>query len=105
MNKLLSGNETETKLKLHIYLTLKRKMDTLPSFLFWRAFMLREKQKQAEIVKGRDTTVSAYQNPLTDGPVKIHLGRPNFQNILEEIADEEPYTHFVYGCGPPMITD
>lgn len=87
------------KLKLHIFLTMKTKVDTLASFLFWRAFKLYEQRKLEDVEGG-----SIYSNPLTDGPVQINFGRPDFEGLFNEIAVQEPYIHYVYGCAPDMIT-
>ncbi len=105
LDRILDGDEISSlkKLKLHVYLTLRRKVDTLASFLFWRAFTLFEMRKLGAN-KQLDRNTSIYKNPLTDGPVQINLGRPNFETLFNQIAAEEPTHHYVYGCAPDIIT-
>jgi hypothetical protein len=63
----MSDDGTHKKLKLHIYLTLKRKTDSLASFFFWRSFTMREVNKLSN--KEKKEKDSLYKNPLTNGPV------------------------------------
>ena len=51
LDKILDGSSIESlkKLKLHIFLTMKTKIDTLASFLFWRAFKLYEMRKLEQL--------------------------------------------------------
>jgi len=107
LNRILDGDEIGNlkKLKLHVYLTLKKKIDSLASFLFWRSFTqfeLRKLQKGNKDFVDRKTSI--YKNPLTDGPVQITLGRPNFDKLFTQISEEEPTHHYVYGCAPDIIT-
>lgn len=87
LDKILEGESIDSlkKLKLHIFLTMKKKIDTLASFLFWRSFKLYEARKLESTAKDIEGG-SIYVNPLTDGPVQITLGRPNFDKLFKEIA-------------------
>ena len=78
------------KLEFNIFLTLEKDLKTLPSFLFWRAFLLISLNKQ-EIRVRRSRLPSSFKinnskvstDYPTHSPIKIFFGRPDFKNILK----------------------
>lgn len=106
LDQIMGNDDVSSKLQLHVYLTCKKKVDTLPSFLFWRAFNLREKQKFKEFKrKSMRGTLNDDRDIITQSPINLNLGRPDFRKIFESIHKKTPTDHFVYGCAQANIID
>lgn len=104
LDQIMDNEDISDKFELHVYLTCKKKIDTLPSFLFWRAFNIREKQKLE--LYSKNTVITEMKDErdiITECPIHINLGRPNFKKLFEKIHAKNPTDHFVYGCAPPPI--
>lgn len=79
-------------LKFDIYITLEKNVKTLPSFLFWRAFLLiglskqicgRSKQLVMPSFKYDQTNTFIEKLNEEECPVKVMFGRPDFKAIFE----------------------
>ena len=80
------------KMRFHIYMTLKDRGHSLPSFLFLRALTLFNMKR--ELVNGKANTLS------------LNIGRPDFNKLLNNIIKEtEAEERYVYACGPKVMTD
>jgi predicted ferric reductase len=104
LDQIMDNEDVSMKLELHVYLTCKKKIDTLASFLFWRAFNIRENKKLQFYSK--NTSISEMKDErdiLTECPIHINLGRPSFKEIFSKIHKRHPTDHFVYGCAPVPI--
>jgi hypothetical protein len=78
-------------MKFHIYLTIKGKANSLPSFLFWRALFLFNRKKEGSKDVGESLI--------------INLGRPNFEKIINDVCvANDIKNHHVYACGPVAMT-
>jgi len=102
---LLSTDFINSFLNIRIYITLKKNSENVPSFLFWRAFLLICRnnihvkiEEEKEKADAEDNSISQcaeenkneYQRqeseklqtiPLDSSPVTIKFGRPNFTKI------------------------
>ena len=96
LNKIMSNDGLTDKVELHLYLT-STKCNTLPSFLFWRSFLLREQKKKAGLLHSVNT--------ITGSKTHLNLRRPNFEKIIAEIHAKEPGDFFCYACAPPVIVN
>lgn len=94
INKIMSNDQLFDKVVLHMHLT-GTKCNTLPSFLFWRAFLLLENMKRQQ---NRQT-----MNMIVGSSIQLKVGRPNFDNIIQTIHKNEPGDYFVYVCGADQI--
>lgn len=95
LDRIVSKDQVFDKMELHCFLT-STKCNTLPSFLFWRAFLLREQKK-----KTADFVQSA--NPIVGSSTHLEIGRPNFEQIIKDIHKNEPGDFYVYCCAPDII--
>lgn len=88
---VLQYPEMTRRMRLHIYITIRDNTNSLSSFLFWRAMTLYNRNKEG---KGK-----------TRSSLTIHLGRPNFDALINDICvTNDVVKHYVYACGPnPMI--
>ena len=88
------NNEYITKnLEFSIYITLQKNVKTLPSFLFWRAFLLIGRKGKRRIIK-RDRLNSnsniedngiISNEEVSNNKVNVKFGRPNFESIFKEM--------------------
>jgi len=79
-------------MRFHIYITVKPESNNLASFLFWRALTLLNYKRENSL--GKENTLM------------LKLGRPNFSKLLDEIINRsEAKKHWVYACGPKIMTD
>ena len=87
LNSACISNHVE----FNVFITLNKNDETLPSFLFWRAFTLLNLKREEE---------------HNSSSLKICLGRPNFQKLIDQICSDSscPKT-YVYACGPEAMTD
>ena len=83
--------EMTSRMKFHIYITIKEETNTLCSFLFWRAMTLLSMKNDREHGKGLSLCVN--------------LGRPKFDRLLGNMLmnTDEPNS-YVYACGPSVMT-
>ena len=44
-----------------------------------------------------------FVDPLTNLPVRINFGRPNFERLFENVLDENKNNQFVYACAPAKM--
>jgi hypothetical protein len=106
LDQIMDNEEISMKFELHIYLTCKKKIDTLPSFLFWRAFNIRENKKLE--LYSKNTVITEMKDErdiITECPIHLNIGRPDFKKIFAKIHDKSPTDHFVYGCAPAPIIE
>jgi hypothetical protein len=100
---LLSTSMFKSVLKFQIYITMKEKAETLPSFLFWRALMLNtvaklhyKSKNQSENNGGNNDREALNKSEENENPVKIQFGRPCFVKVLREIAKKEENVSFFH---------
>lgn len=96
LDRIMQKDALNDKVELHLYLT-STTCNTLPSFLFWRAFLLREQKKRAGF--GHSA------NPIVGSSVNLNVGRPNFERIIGDIHKRQPGDFFVYACAPDIIVN
>jgi hypothetical protein len=96
MDRILSEDAISDKIVLHLYLT-STKCNTLPSFLFWRAFLLREQKKKQGLLHS--------VNPIVGSNTTLNVGRPNFEKIIAEIHAKQAGDFFCYACAPMIIVN
>lgn len=94
LDRIMKNDHVFDKIQLHLYLT-STKCNTLASFLFWRAFMMREQKKKAGL--------SHSANPIVGSSISLNVGRPDFEKIIKGIHEREPGDFFVYACAPDII--
>ena len=87
LDRIMRKDVIFDKIQLHLYLT-STKCNTLPSFLFWRAFLLRERKRRSGFVKSA--------NPIVGSNIELNVGRPNFERILKDIHFSNPGNFYVY---------
>ena len=90
-----------SKLQILLFLTKRKELDSLESFLFWRGFLKMEKrQKMIEQIMGKE------QDLLFGLPIKVSYERPNLEKIMIETAHKSARlgNHYkevsVYSCAP-----
>ena len=96
IDKIMKSDMNTDKVELHLYLT-STKCNTLPSFLFWRAFLLREQKKKQGLAQS--------VNPIIGSNMHLNVGRPNFEKIIADIHKRQPGDFFVYACAPDIIVN
>lgn len=96
VDKILSQESISDKIQLHLYLT-STTCNTLPSFLFWRAFLLREQKKKQGLLHS--------VNPVVGSTTQLNVGRPNFETIIAGIHAKQPGDFFCYACAPMIIVN
>jgi hypothetical protein len=85
---------------------------SLPSFLFWRAFLLISLSKQ--IIKRRDSAVVPFlkydsdemfidKSEFEKSPIKVFFGRPNFDSLFLASAGEGVQKVHVYSTTSPGL--
>ena len=93
------------KLEFNIFITLQKDLKTLPSFLFWRAFLLISLSKRIkEAQDGASSTSLQYDenNMFIDksefhkSPLKVLFGRPDFDRLFKESIDTDVKTVHIY---------
>lgn len=94
IEKIMGADGLPDKVVLHLYLT-STKCNSLPSFLFWRAFLKREQLKKQGLLHSA--------NPILGSKMNLNVGRPNFEKIIAEIHKKDPGDFFCYCCAPPII--
>lgn len=72
LQTIILSKTLNKKIKVHLYLTLKKNAKTLPSFLFWRAIIQSQKLEK--------------KNVLTGGGFEVNLGRPNFGKLFDKVS-------------------
>ena len=95
LDRIMSNDKISNKVELHLYLT-STKCNTLSSFLFWRAFLLKQ-NKQSSLLQSR--------NPIVGSSIHINIGRPKFDRIIEDIHKKESGDFYVYVCAPDFIVN
>ena len=107
------NNEYITKnLEFSIYITLQKNVKTLPSFLFWRAFLLIGRKGKRRIIK-RDRLNSnsniedngiISNEEVSNNKVNVKFGRPNFESIFKEmkVMNQKLY---VYSTTSPALNN
>jgi NADPH oxidase 2 len=79
------------RIKFHIFITLKDESNSLASFLFWRALAFYNKKLS--------------KNEKMYSKININLGRPDFDQLIDKILHKNQYPeHYVYACGPRVLT-
>ena len=79
-------------INFHIYITVKPESNNIASFLFWRALNLYN--KKCEVEKHRKISLF------------INLGRPKFEKVIDKLCwKNDIRKHYVYACGPKVMTD
>lgn len=96
VDRIMGADGLSDKVELHLYLT-STKCNTLPSFLFWRSFLLREQKKKQGLLHSA--------NPIIGSKTHLNVGRPNFEKIIEDIHRREPGDFFCYACAPTIIVN
>jgi hypothetical protein len=96
LDRIMQKDSLSDKVELHLYLT-STNCESLPSFLFWRSFLLREQKKRAGF--GHSA------NPIVGSSVNLNVGRPNFEKIIGDIHKRQPGDFFVYACAPDIIVN
>ena len=89
-----------SKIVFHIYLTMKKKFSNFHSFLFWRSMMLLSVKNCDISLKRKKKKVS---DPFTNSPVIIKFGRPDFEQIFQEIHKSQNCNQNVYACAPQTL--
>jgi hypothetical protein len=83
-----------TKLEFNIFLTLDKNLKVLPSFLFWRAFLLislskqvcgRNKKNPLPTFKYDPTKTFIDKSEFDESPIKVLFGRPNFEMLFKSM--------------------
>lgn len=115
---LLSSDNIKTTLNIKIFITLKKDLETLPSFLFWRALLLTQRHniklylEKQDSLKANQNSQSVDMNPHIDNssndqsplqdlfqnkfPVSIKFGRPDFLKLFKHIASVKKPIYNVY---------
>ena len=93
LDRIMSNDRISDKIELHLYLT-STKCNTLSSFLFWRAFLLKQNLK---------SSLSQTKNPIVGSSIHINIGRPKFEHIINDIHHRESGDFYVYVCAPDFI--
>ena len=93
LDRIMSNDKISNKIELHLYLT-STKCNTLSSFLFWRAFLLQQNQK---------SSVNNSKDSIVGTSIRINIGRPNFDTIINEIHRRDAGNYYVYICAPETI--
>ena len=91
------------KLEFNIFLTLEKDLKTIPSFLFWRAFLLISYNKNLNIKRrGRMHSSLKYNGShqtsesSKNSPIQVYFGRPNFEQIFKNSIDRNTSKIHVY---------
>ncbi|CAI2386629.1 unnamed protein product [Moneuplotes crassus] len=96
IDRIMSSKKFSDKVHLHLYLT-STKCNSLPSFLFWRAFLKRQEMKTKHLLHSG--------NLIMGSNITLNVERPNFEKIIEEINVTDPGNFFCYVCASDMIVN
>ena len=112
---VLSSKWMIPTLEFNIYITLEKNLKTLPSFLFWRAFLLIGLSKKLWGIKNKlkSNLIFRYNNDrkyIEDNewellPIKISFGRPDFQSIFKSRIKPNQKEIYVYSTTSPSLND
>lgn len=85
IDSIMENTKFEKKISLYVFLT-GTNFNTLPSFLFWRAFLLRQEMVGQKLI---------------NSPTNIR--RPNFLELFSDISSADPGDYYVYVCAGDAI--
>ncbi|CAI2380621.1 unnamed protein product [Moneuplotes crassus] len=126
---LLSTDIVTSFFNIKIYITLKRNSETVPSFLFWRAFLLicknnidmnfeEDKENENEDNNSISCRLEELKGPRNNldsenlqtissdtSPISIKFGRPNFTKICKELIAKNELKYDVYACVPKVLAN
>ena len=132
---LMSTDFINSFLNIRIYITLQKDLETVPSFLFWRAFLLicknniqvkfeeggeggEEQNENVDIEengtpqpnedKSRKSNIESeklHTMNFETSPVSIKFGRPNFTTICKHLVNQDEGKYYVYACVPEVLAD
>ena len=90
---ILNSKSIIPSLEFTIFITLDKHLKSIPSFLFWRAFLLiglktkinesSTKQSNKVFMRFENESKLNESNDQEQLPIKISFGRPNFQAIFK----------------------
>jgi hypothetical protein len=110
-------------LQFYVYITLEKDCKKLPSFLFWRAFMLVQTQKEyckrhlknkkpeEEQPMPKVATPIEYLDDISpddlilNSPIKVLFGRPNFKELFKSFIEEDSNEFHVYSTTSPKVNN
>lgn len=102
------------KLEFNIFITLDKNLKTLPSFLFWRAFLLislskqictRNNRPRLPSIKYDKTDMFIHKDEFDHSPLKVLFGRPNFENIFKSVIRPNLKKVHIYSTTSPGVND
>ena len=112
---VLSSKWVIPELEFSIYITLEKNLKTLPSFLFWRAFLLIGLSKQIWGIKNESTPRLFYQDgndnknidkdEIKKLSLKIIFGRPRFRTLLKNWVKPNLKEMYVYSTTSPLLNE
>jgi len=104
IDRIMESDKFSTKIELHLHLT-SIKCQTLPSFIFWRAFLQRQMNKNKGLLASRNNIIGKTYSRFSQNimPTHLNIQRPNFQKIFEEINKKDPGNFYVYTCAADNI--
>ncbi|CAI2381024.1 unnamed protein product [Moneuplotes crassus] len=126
---LISTDFINSFLNIQIYITLKKNSETVPSFLFWRAFLLicknniemnfeepKENSKSSihsvscnvEEIKSNKTPLESeklHTFTFETSPVTLKFGRPNFTKICNRLVAKNEPKYDIYACVPKVLAN
>ncbi|CAI2386301.1 unnamed protein product [Moneuplotes crassus] len=96
IDRIMNSQSFSDKVHLHLYLT-STKCNSLPSFLFWRAFLKRQELKSRNLIHS--------VNSIMGSNITLNVERPDFEKIIEEINVTDPGDFFCYVCASDIIVN
>lgn len=117
---LLSAECIIPQLEFYIYITLEKELKSLPSFLFWRAFLLLQNKMQAcrrDFSKVKTAVGGSEEKPASVdqqdpdsmetkyvlSPVKVLFGRPDFVSLFKSFITPTSKKFHVYSTTSPQV--
>jgi hypothetical protein len=102
------------RLEFNIFITLDKNLMNLPSFLFWRAFLLISLSKQIcnltdhpvmPTFKYDADNMFIDRSEFENSPVKVFFGRPDFESLFKESIKEGVKKIHVYSTTSPKLNE
>ena len=100
LSELMSKKRKHIDVTFHVFLTMRKKLKSFHSYLFWRALLLLSLKNSMKARLG----INVEEDPFTNSPVRIQFGRPDFEKLFEKILAKNRANHNVYVCAPQIIS-
>ena len=116
---LISADWVIPQFEFYVFITLQKELKTLPTFLFWRAFLLIQRNKHAwnynklysknllgfSKFRSADQTSLRNTNEMSASPIIVLFGRPNFKDLFKSFIDQDSKEFYVYSTTSPPVNE